>query len=151
MKKFICFTLVLFVSVFVSKAQVIKISVDTIHQFSHSATITTDMAMKSNSYSIDKSFITETTYTADFNKMVLTQKDFTGETNTYKISKKIDCNCICDFVFEVTKNDEVFPIYVIVDTMAKDKSKIVTYFRWNSFDNKGNPKTFGWFNSSTKL
>jgi hypothetical protein len=151
MKKFIYITLIMLVSVIESNAQVIKIKVDTIHSFNHNAFITTDMAMKSNNYTITLSFITSTTYTIDYDKMVMTSKDFNGVKKTFNIINKLDCNCVCNFTFEAVNNGITDIVYVIVDKSSDDNKKYITYFRWNSFDEKGLSKTFGWFNGNTTI
>ena len=134
-----------------SFGQIIKINVDTVYQFSHNSFITTDMAMKSNDYTIDNSFITETTYTIDFENMTMSCEDFTGNQKTFNIRQKNSCDCVCNFTFEAINNGNTDIVDVIVDASSNNKNKYVTYFRWNSFDKKGLSKTFGWFDSNTKV
>lgn len=83
----ILFLLILFTSVS-SFAQVITFKVDTVTCFEHSSTITTDEAIRTNSYTITGESYPNGTYKFDFDRMVLYYTDKDNLTSECQIIEK---------------------------------------------------------------
>ena len=148
MKKIVLFVVVVLMSVVNSFSQVYTINISNAYGFEHSATITTDMAMRNDGMVYTRGGTTEAKYVVNFNTMKVFYSDWKQQSEIeLNISEIVKTNAILNIVF-ITKNDRT--ISMVVDESVNPKSGVMIFVRYNEMVN-GIPKTIGWFSKNVDV
>jgi hypothetical protein len=83
--------------------------------------------------------------------MSVTLKDYFDSVKNYKITKKSECDCVCNLTFEIECGNDLTCIVDVIVDKSLDNDNLVTYFRWNWWDDKDTPYTYGWYSPHTTI
>jgi hypothetical protein len=148
MKKIVLFVVVVLMSVVNSFSQVYTLEVSNCYFFNHSATMTTDMAMKTNGMVYTGGGTTEAKFVVNLNTMKVFYSDWEQQSVIeLNISKIVKTKAILNIVF---KENNGTPVSIIVDESVNPASGVMIFIRHNEIIN-GTPKTIGWFSKNVNV
>jgi hypothetical protein len=148
MKTIVSLFVVMVMSIMTSFSQVFTIKISNVYGFQHSATMTTNMAMKTNGMVYTGGGTTEAKYVVNLNTMKVFYSNWKQqsviETN---ISEIIKTKSILNINY--TDSDGT-PVSMIVDESVNPESGVMIFVRYNEMVN-GLPKTIGWFSKNVNV
>jgi len=148
MKKIVLFVVVVLMSVVNSFSQVYTINISNAYGFEHSATITTDMAMRNDGMVYTRGGTTEAKYVVNFNTMKVFYSDWKQQSEIeLNISEIVKTNAILNIVY---KDSDGTPVSMVVDESVNPSSGVMIFIRHNEIIN-GTPKTIGWFSKNVNV
>lgn len=148
MKTIVSFLVIMVMSIMTSFAQVYTLELSNCYFFNHSATITTDMAMRTNGMVYKGVGTTETKFVVNLNAMKVFYSDWKQQSVIeYNISEIVKTKAILNIVFI---DNGGTPISMIVDESVNPASGVMIFMRYNEMVN-GDPKTVGWFSKNVNV
>lgn len=148
MKNIVSFFVVMVMSITTSFSQVYTLEVSNCYFFNHSATMTTDMAMKTNGMVYTGGGTTEAKFVVNLNTMKVFYSDWAQKSVIeLTISEIVKTKAILNIVF---KENNGTPVSIIVDESVNPASGVMIFVRHNEIIN-GEPKTIGWFSKNVNV
>lgn len=148
MKNIVSFFVVMVMSITTSFSQVFTIKISNVYGFQHSATMTTDMAMKTNSMVYTGGGTTEAKYVVNLNTMKVFYSNWKQQSVIeLNISEIVKTKSILNINYTDTDGT---PVSMIVDESVNPESGVMIFVRYNEMVN-GTPKTIGWFSKNVDV
>ena len=148
MKTIVLSIFVVVMSFMDSFSQVYTINLSNTYGFEHSATITTDMAMRNDGMVYTGGGTTEAKYLVNLNTMKVIYSSWNQKHEIeMNISEIVKTKAILNIVY---KDSDGTPVSMIVDESVNPASGVMIFMRHNEMVN-GEPKTVGWFSKNANV